>query len=57
MRPDWAEVSLSGKIRVYEVISPSQRPRDFVKRGIEFQKVLGNMLEDYQYINIGGQIP
>ena len=57
MRPDWAEVSLSGKIRVYEVVSPNQRYKDFIEKGNQYKRVLGEMLEEYKIINIGEHVP
>jgi RHS repeat-associated protein len=57
LQPDWAEVTASGKLRIYEVISPSQTEKQFIEKGADYKLLLGDMLEDYDYINIGGQIP
>jgi hypothetical protein len=53
LMPDITEVMPSGNLRIYEVISPTQKHSYLLKKGWTYKQLLGNKLEYYDVINIG----
>lgn len=57
MAPDIAEVLPNGKLRIIEVVSPSQTYNELLEKGWTYRQVLGDYLDYYEVLNIGQLAP
>ena len=57
MAPDWAEVMPNGKLRLFEVVSPTQSYNKLLEKGWRYKQALGDTLEYYEILNIGSVAP
>ncbi|HML74991.1 MAG TPA: choice-of-anchor K domain-containing protein [Anaerohalosphaeraceae bacterium] len=59
LKPDWIEITTSGKYRIFEIESPSQiyKYNSFLEKGWQYKKILGDKLEYFDVIKIGQQVP
>jgi hypothetical protein len=55
--PDWIELTVGGKYRIYEVVSPSQTYKELLEKGWMYKQIFGDKLEFYDILQIGQQIP
>ena len=53
LRPDWIEITTSGKYRIFEVRSERQRLGTLLRREMDYRSLLGDKLEEYQILEIG----
>jgi len=55
--PDWGEKLYNGKFNIFEVRSPKQNITELIKKGQTYKQLMGNKLQKYQIIDIGGEVP